>query len=360
VRAAEPTVSSAARDPFTPAALGVLAVALLGMAYCHMKDVGMKFDEHVYYMAYLFCTNIAASVALAAFAVACYMFGAVRWLRGTLLAIVALGAVTIGCFLWSRTAGFPQMADHIGEWDSLGIASLVFEAVAVLLAGALVLQVGRRPAAARSAIALAAITALVGAGTAFAAGPPAHEHEMHDHGMKMHGNTAEYPDLGSASAVNARTVRRLHQRTVAAASRFDTPAKARHHRYTLGPRRQRCPGIVHYRKGGAAFWGKMLDPNAPQALVEWCDSHHALTLIGFMYRAPGDRMPPTYGDLLGWHKHGMDATWMTHVWLTAGTRESLATCVPFNALTSKVTYTRYVPDVHGDQPCSDTKAARAP
>jgi hypothetical protein len=38
-------------------------VALVGMAYCHLKLVGMKFDEHVYYMAALFC-NIAASLVL--------------------------------------------------------------------------------------------------------------------------------------------------------------------------------------------------------------------------------------------------------------------------------------------------------
>ena len=33
------------------------AVALAGMAYCHIKDVGMKFDEHVYYMAALFAAT---------------------------------------------------------------------------------------------------------------------------------------------------------------------------------------------------------------------------------------------------------------------------------------------------------------
>jgi hypothetical protein len=41
------------RRPENPAALGVAAVALAGMAYCHIKDVGMKFEEDVYYMALL-------------------------------------------------------------------------------------------------------------------------------------------------------------------------------------------------------------------------------------------------------------------------------------------------------------------
>jgi hypothetical protein len=46
--------------------VGAVVVALVGMAYCHLRDVGMKLDEHVYYMAGLFFCNIAASVALIA------------------------------------------------------------------------------------------------------------------------------------------------------------------------------------------------------------------------------------------------------------------------------------------------------
>jgi hypothetical protein len=34
------------------------------MAYRHIRDVGMKFQEHVHYMAVLFCCNIAPSLAL--------------------------------------------------------------------------------------------------------------------------------------------------------------------------------------------------------------------------------------------------------------------------------------------------------
>jgi hypothetical protein len=47
-------------------ALGLAAVALAGMAYCHLRDVGTKFEEDVYCMAALFCCNIAASLALIA------------------------------------------------------------------------------------------------------------------------------------------------------------------------------------------------------------------------------------------------------------------------------------------------------
>jgi hypothetical protein len=102
------------------------------MAYCHIKDVGMKFDEHVYYMATLFCGNIAASLLLIP---AVVVFGgrADRRARGIWAAACALALLTIAGFLWSRTIGFPQMEDHVGEWDALGLASLAFETVIVLV-----------------------------------------------------------------------------------------------------------------------------------------------------------------------------------------------------------------------------------
>src|SRR4051794_21055842 len=113
-------------------AQGVCVVALAGMAYCHVKDVGMKFDEHVYYMATLFCCNIAASVLLIPAVVA---FGGRgdRGGRAVWAAAGALALLTIAGFLWSRTIGLPQMEDHVGEWDRLGLASFAFEAVIVLV-----------------------------------------------------------------------------------------------------------------------------------------------------------------------------------------------------------------------------------
>jgi peptidoglycan/LPS O-acetylase OafA/YrhL len=113
-------------------AQGVGVVALAGMAYCHIKDVGMKFDEHVYYMATLFCCNIAASLLLIGAVVA---FGGRgdRRARAVWAAAGALALLTIAGFLWSRTLGFPQMADHVGEWDALGLASVAFESVIVLV-----------------------------------------------------------------------------------------------------------------------------------------------------------------------------------------------------------------------------------
>src|SRR3954452_10119407 len=112
-------------------AQGVCVVALAGMAYCHIKDVGMKFDEHVYYMATLFCCNIAASLLLIPAVVAFGRPGD-RRARAVWAAAGALALVTIAGFLWSRTLGFPQMEDHVGEWDRLGLASVAFESVIVL------------------------------------------------------------------------------------------------------------------------------------------------------------------------------------------------------------------------------------
>src|SRR4051794_149235 len=122
-------------------AQGVGVVALAGMAYCHIRDVGMKFDEHVYYMAMLFCCNIVASLLLIPAVVAFGRRGD-RRARAVWAAAGALALLTIVGFLWSRTIGFPQMRDHVGEWDGLGLASLAFEAV-IVLAGVTQLRASR-------------------------------------------------------------------------------------------------------------------------------------------------------------------------------------------------------------------------
>jgi hypothetical protein len=109
--------------------LGIAVVALAEMAYCHVADVGMKLDEHVYYMAGLFFCNIAASLALIGGLIFAYATSSTRLIAALLVGSAGLAAATIVGFVWSRTVGFPQMADHIGEWNTLGITSLVFEGV---------------------------------------------------------------------------------------------------------------------------------------------------------------------------------------------------------------------------------------
>src|SRR5689334_7383088 len=71
----------------------ITVIALAGMAYCHISDVGMKFDEHVYYMAGLFCCNIAASLLLIpAVAVAgdASRRGRLAWLAAATLALLTI------------------------------------------------------------------------------------------------------------------------------------------------------------------------------------------------------------------------------------------------------------------------------
>jgi len=120
----------ALRASVSPAWKPLAVIGLTGMAYCHIKDVGMKFDEHVYYMATLFCCNIAASLALIPAVLMVDRLPA-RLQRYVWAAAGALGALTIVGFLWSRTIGFPQMEDHVGEWDALGLASVAFEAIVI-------------------------------------------------------------------------------------------------------------------------------------------------------------------------------------------------------------------------------------
>jgi apolipoprotein N-acyltransferase len=136
--------------PRASVARTLAAVGLAGMAYCHIKDVGMKFDEHVYYMATLFCCNIALSVALIP-----TVLSASRLplrLRGYVWAgASALAATTIVGFLWSRTIGFPQMADHIGDWDTLGLSSVGFEMLVVAVSAWMLAEIPHRRSMSRSA-----------------------------------------------------------------------------------------------------------------------------------------------------------------------------------------------------------------
>jgi peptidoglycan/LPS O-acetylase OafA/YrhL len=120
------------RQPSASLAGAGCAAGLAGMAYCHVKDVGMKFDEHVYYMAVLFCCNIAASIALIPLVLSARRLPA-RAARLVWASAGTLAALTIVGFTWSRTVGFPQMEDHVGEWDTLGITSLAFEGLVVAI-----------------------------------------------------------------------------------------------------------------------------------------------------------------------------------------------------------------------------------
>jgi hypothetical protein len=175
------------------------------------------------------------------------------------------------------------------------------------------------------AVAVAVVVAAVAGSAAFGDG-----RMPMNPGMTMVGNLNDFPDVASASRADLRRARFLRAAAWRVAPRFNTLAKAR----SLGYQAQRLfrPGISHLRKEHTRFWGRVFDPNAPQALLFWCPTRGACALVAFMYRAPPGKPPSTWGDLLSWHRHGRMGTWMTHVWLTRHTREALATCAPIQAL----------------------------
>jgi hypothetical protein len=190
--------------------------------------------------------------------------------------------------------------------------------------------------------------------------PPDAGDGSHGHGdsaMTRAGNRAPYPDLGRASAVNRRRAERLRAASNREAARFASVALAEAAGYVADPSISPVhrPGLVHYRKHGPRFWGRLLNPAAPQALVFWCPSAGECALAAFMYRALPRPLPPTYGHIVGWHRHDPTAGWMTHVWLTDDPAATFAQCAPFAALGARnpaLVYEPYEPDIPGlDEPC---------
>ena len=170
------------------------------------------------------------------------------------------------------------------------------------------------------------------------------------------GNPFEYaPERIRGSSRRALALRRLQRRTRAAGERF-TPRYARRHGYEMSTAAG-CPGLNHARKNGTSMWGPLLDPMQPQSLVYWCDAKQRWRLAGMMFRARGSSRPPTFGNLMQWHKHGgtPTATWMTHVWMVRDPVAAFATCAPFRAFAAAgmFNYHPYLA-VPGDTPCSDT------
>jgi len=113
------------------------------------------------------------------------------------------------------------------------------------------------------------------------------------------------------------------------------------------------------RKNGKRFWGRVFDPEAPQAVMFWCPTRGRCTLAAYMYRSPPGRPPSTWGDLLMWHRHRTTptATWMTHVWLVERVREAFATCAPMEALRADlgIRHEPYERDIIEDTPCEPTE-----
>jgi hypothetical protein len=200
---------------------------------------------------------------------------------------------------------------------------------------------------------------LVPAGPAHA---QAHAHDPSS-GMLHVGNEAPYPAVAEASRAHRGKARRLRLGTLRAAPKFDAVQEAAQLGYVADPNLSPLytPGLQHFRRNGVSSSGRRLYAPSPHALIFWCPSIGECRLAAFVYRVPPRGRPPTYGGLLGWHRHAANYSWMTHVWLTGSTRTSLAQCAPFNALRDRdplLIWEPYQPDVSiFDEPCPETVGA---
>lgn len=170
------------------------------------------------------------------------------------------------------------------------------------------------------------------------------------------GNPFEY---APARINRSRTLRRITSRFRSNAWRF-TPSRARKSGYSFRDRGA-CPSMIHARKHGTAMWGRVLDPLAPQALMYWCTPRGRLILAGAMFRAPSRKRPPTFGNLIQWHRHGTTKTanWMTHLWLVPDLHDAWATCAPFRAFEAAGMFRfEAFPWIPETKPCSDTARRR--
>jgi len=170
------------------------------------------------------------------------------------------------------------------------------------------------------------------------------------------GNPYDYPPRAiRGRSTDARKLRLLARRVRAQAPRWSTPAKAARAGFVLS-RRAGCPAMQHARKHGVGVWGRPLNPVDPQALVFWCDARGHYTLAAFMFRERSDETPDTYDGMLQWHKHAMNASWMTHIWLVPDPMGEFATCAPFRKFAGYgiLRYQPYYVDAMVDKPCGDT------
>jgi hypothetical protein len=104
----------------------VAAAAMAVAALIHLVLIPEYFEEKAY-IGVLFAVSVPPSLWLAA--VLWRHHDARAWIGG---AVLALGMA--GAFVVSRTVGLPGF-DESGEWEPLGLASLVVEVTFALVAG---------------------------------------------------------------------------------------------------------------------------------------------------------------------------------------------------------------------------------
>ena len=102
-------------------------ICLGGIAVTHLTDLPEKIEEAPY-MAVLFCGLIVSSAGLGILLVSGRTPGVLWLLAGAVAALPLIG------YGLSRSVALPQLEDHVGDWlNPAGVASVVFEAVVVVV-----------------------------------------------------------------------------------------------------------------------------------------------------------------------------------------------------------------------------------
>jgi hypothetical protein len=184
-----------------------------------------------------------------------------------------------------------------------------------------------------------------------------HPFAAHDgHGHFIIGNPDGYaPPRIDGNSYEARHLRSLQAGVLKRHPNWNTRAKVKKLGYVMD-KSTHCPGLHHARKHGTSMWGNLLDPSAPQSFVFWCDSQERWTLAAAMFRASAHSTPPVFNNMIQWHKHGSDGTWMTHIWFVNDPVAAFAACAPFPAFERAgwFSYEYFRVDIPIDQPCKDT------
>ena len=302
------------------------AICLVGIAVTHLLDISHKIEE-AEYVAVLFGLLVVASLVLAALLV-----GGVRlelvWPAAGLL---AFGAI-VG-YVYSRTIGLPQLADHVGHWrDSVGTAALLFEAVLIGLS---------LPALRLRAIRFAPAASLLAAGLVAGAIITGQADAGHGHGGGHHAGM----NVDTASPRQQREGREhLRAALATARARFPSFDAARAAGYQFLPR-------TYVQQKDLDFWHlthpryqddtDYVDPDEPESLMYWRNPDGKPVLIAYIYRVPRTRANPELGGpLFTWHLHRnskrqLGKRKMTHLWLTDDLRSAFSSEMPLKKLARK-------------------------
>ncbi len=308
------------------------ALCLLGIAGVHLLDVRQMADESIY-LGGLFAILIGASLGLAALL-------AKRWcLELVWPAAGGLALLAIVAYVYSRAIGLPQLDSHVGHWrDSVGTASIVFEALLVSLSlpGLRTSSVRFAPAATFIATGLVAGAVITGQATAGHGGHGG----SGDHGGGHAGMNIDTATLSE----QARGRRHLSGALTTAVRRFPTFDAARAAGYEFLPRsfaKQKDLDFWHLTNPAYQADRDYLNPDKPESLMYWNNPDGVPILVAFIYRVPKRTPNPSLaGPLFQWHAHrngngSLGRQKMAHLWLLDGLRNGFASSPPFEKLATR-------------------------